>query len=148
MIFNGIDNQSVEFKINNYQFPENKIPGDYDSNWLNIYINVKSKIGNWEKIDPSILTSEFKGLIQWFKDLSSNIYRMTDYSFMEPNLEFSCTEKSADSKTIKIIFSAESKAPSMKGVDEECFVDCIYINKELLEIAEELEKELIKFPSR
>ncbi|MEY3421612.1 MAG: hypothetical protein RIR48_1908, partial [Bacteroidota bacterium] len=35
MIFQGIDKQSVELKITNYQFPENQ-DGDWDGNCLNI----------------------------------------------------------------------------------------------------------------
>jgi hypothetical protein len=32
-IFNGIDSQTVELKITNYQFPEMKL-GEFDENWL------------------------------------------------------------------------------------------------------------------
>lgn len=146
MLFKDLDNQSVEFKIVNYQFPENIAPGDYDSNWLYININVKSKMGDWEKTDPSLLTSELEELIKWFSNLSNNIYG--EVGFIEPNLDFSCIDKSDNSKTIRITFSAESKIPSMKSTEEECFIDFMLSNNELKKIAQELENELAKFPAR
>ncbi len=68
MIFNGIDNQIVELRITNYQYPDINF-GDWDGNWLLIYLNVKSNVGHWQTIDPSLTTWEVKELIDWFADL-------------------------------------------------------------------------------
>ncbi len=146
MIFKGINNQTVEFKVTNYQFPDIKTPGDYDSNWLNIYINVNSNMGNWQTVDPSLLTSEFQSLIDWFKDLSVNKYGQV--FFMEPNLDFLCTKQGDEMKTIRICFDYESKPKSVKDTDKEYFVDCVFTNHELLELSKELEKELAQYPVR
>lgn len=62
MIFSGVDSQTVEFKITNYQFPDNQ-EGDWDSNWLNIYLKVDSKFGKWQTIDPSLTTWEVQEII-------------------------------------------------------------------------------------
>ena len=59
MKFQGVDNQEVEFNVVNYEFPEIS-DCTYDSNWLLIKLNVKSKFGNWETIDPSLFTWNFK----------------------------------------------------------------------------------------
>jgi hypothetical protein len=146
MIFKGIDNQTVEFKVINYQFPDTKTPGDYDSNWLNIYINVNSNMGNWQTVDPSLSTSEFQSLIDWFNDLSVNKYGQV--FFMEPNLDFLCTKQGDEMKTIRICFDYESKPKSAKDINKKYFVDCLFTNNDLSEVAKELEKELAQYPSR
>ena len=60
MIFRGIDNKSVELKIVNYAFSNNKNGDYYDNNWLNVFIKDESKIGKWQTIDTSLLTREWK----------------------------------------------------------------------------------------
>ena len=153
MIFKGIENQSVEFKIVNYQFPENNTPGDWDSNWLHIYIKVQSKFGNWQTVDPSLTTGEFKELVEWFRDLSENReVKYTDLIFTEPNLEFELKKKEENSKEIRIRFYLESRPQSAQkyplAKDDQYYVDCIFTNHELGEISRHLEEELKKFPSR
>ena len=59
MTFKGINNQTVELEITNYQFPE-IADDDYDSNWLNIYLKVNSTFGNWQIVDPMLTTFEVK----------------------------------------------------------------------------------------
>ncbi len=62
MIVLGKDNQTVELKITNYQYPSS-LDRDWDGNWLNIYLKVVSKSGNWQTIDPSLTTWEVQELI-------------------------------------------------------------------------------------
>lgn len=68
MIFKGIDDQIVEFKITNYQYQDNQ-DGDWDGNWLNIYLKVNSKVGKWQTTDPSLTTWEVNKIIDWFDTL-------------------------------------------------------------------------------
>ena len=147
MIFYGVDNQIVDFQITNYEFP--KITNDeYDDNWLLIYLKVKSKLGNWQTIDPSLLTSEVKELIDWFNALVQNKHpKYVNLSFIEPNLSFELLENVSDNSKFKIKFNLESKPKSAKE-DEEYYVDCIADKQELKRIVEELEKELAKYPPR
>lgn len=65
MKFKGINNQTVEFIITNYQFPDNQ-DGDWDGNRLNIYLKVDRKVGKWQTIDPSLTTWEVQEIIDWF----------------------------------------------------------------------------------
>ncbi len=147
MIFKGINEQTVEFKITNYQFPE-ITDCEYDSNWLLIYLKVKSDCGNWQTVDPSLLVGDLKEIIEWFEKLSNNIETDSDsLVFMEPNLEFELTKKSTEKKHIRIIFDLESRPQN--AVDEkEYFVDCVFNNDELKLIAKELEKEVQQYPIR
>lgn len=148
MTFKGINDQSVELKITNYQFPENA-DGDWDSNWLTIYLKVKSDVGNWQTVDPSLTTWDVKCLINWFDNLSKNIQpESKEICFSEPNLSFELMD-SFDSitKTISIKFNLESRPQS--AIDEKnYFVDFIADNHELKSIALDLQKELEKYPER
>lgn len=148
MTFNGIDNQSVELKITNYQFPE-IVDGDYDSNWLNIYLNVKSKVGHWQTIDPSLTTWDMQRLINWFDNLSKDFEpEYLEIAFLEPNLCFELLDRfNSQIKTIRIIFDYESKAKSASE-EKEYFVDIIVDNDELKRIKLDLEKELENYPER
>ena len=147
MIFQGIDNQTVDFRITNYEFP--KISNDeYDDNWLLIYLKVESKLGNWQTIDPSLTTWEVRELIDWFNLLLQNKQpKHINLSFIEPNLSFELLKNISDTTTFRIKFDLESKPKSAKN-DDEYFVDCLVDKQDLKRIIDELEKELAKYPER
>ena len=148
MTFTGIDNQTVELKITNYQYPDIN-DGDWDGNWLNIYLNVKSKVGHWQTVDPSLTTWEIQSLIDWFDTLSQNVRpEYVDMRFTEPNLSFELlTDFDSDKKTFRIKFDLESR-PQSATDDKEYFVDVIADNFELKRISTELKNELNKYPER
>ena len=148
MILNGINNQTVEIKISNYQFPS-ETDDDWDKNWLNIYLKVKSDVGNWQTIDPSLTTWEVNELINWFNTLSKD--RLPEYRqlrFTEPNLSFELLDSNRKSlKMFRINFRLELRPQSAKE-DKEYFVDCLVDNQELRQISDELKIELDKYPVR
>lgn len=147
MIFTGINKQTVEFEITNYQFPE-ITDCEYDSNWLLIFLKVKSDCGNWQTIDPSLLVSEVKNIIEWIDKLSENETLNSDYLvFLEPNLEFELKSSTTEKKRIRIIFDLESR-PKSADDQKEYFVDCEFNNAELKQIASELKKEIELYPER
>lgn len=148
MIFTGVDNQTVEFKISNYQYPE-ITDGSWDGNWLNIYLNVKSKVGNWQTVDPSLTTWEVQELINWFDILSKNSKpEYFEIGFTEPNLTFELLSNfNAEPKKIRIKFDLESR-PQSATDDKEYFVDIVADNLELKRISEDIENELSKYPER
>ncbi|MFZ1677209.1 MAG: hypothetical protein WBP41_04600 [Saprospiraceae bacterium] len=85
MIFNGVDNQTVELRITGYQF-SNFRNDHIEEDWLNIYTEVKSNVGHWQTVDPSLTTLEFRELIDWFVTLSKNEKpEYSDMRFHEPN---------------------------------------------------------------
>tara|TARA_R110000868_G_scaffold31045_1_gene114109 strand:+ start:45 stop:491 length:447 start_codon:yes stop_codon:yes gene_type:complete len=146
MKFNGINNQCVEFKITNYEFP--KITDcEYDSNWLLIYLDVKSDCGNWKTSHPSLLTRDVKRIIEWFKELSENIRTENSLDFLEPNIAFELLEFRTDKKLIRILFDLESR-PQNANDEKEYFVDCEMDNNTLKKVATELKKEAEPFPER
>ncbi len=148
MIFTGVDNQTVELNILNYQFPDTN-DRHWDGNWLNVYLHVNSNVGNWETVDPSMTTWELQELIDWFDTLSRNA-RTTynDMSFLEPNLSFELlNDFTADRKIIRVRFDLESRPPFALR-DIEYFVDIDADNAELQRIANGLRNELNKYPVR
>ncbi len=140
MILNGIKNQRVELKIIR---DKSLIDTTYDdSEWLRIYIDVHSNLGNWHTVDESLMVSEFKELIKWFKDLSINDkVEYPELYFTEPNLEFHLLEDENGIKKIKMIFNAESK-PKSATKDDQYFVEFEFSSADLSKIADDLEKEL------
>lgn len=110
MVIKGINNQSVEIRVNNYQFPETD-DRNYDGNWLHIYLNVRSDMGNWQSVDPSLLTWEIQELIDWLDQLSKNEKsKWKKMDFIEPNISFELMNSENDLKR-------ELKLSSMLKVD-------------------------------
>ena len=148
MIFNGIDNQIVEIKITDYQFPK-ETDDDWDKNWLIIYLKVKSNFGNWQTIDPSLTTWEVRELINWFDTLSRNLTpNYLVLNFTEPNFSFKILDNSKQFlRMFRINFNLELRPQSATN-DKEYFVDCLADNQELKRIADELRMELDKYPEK
>lgn len=148
MIINAIDNQTVEIRITNYQFPSS-LDRDWDGNWLNIFLKVESKVGNWQTIDPALTTWEVQELIDWFRDLSKNNKpKWIDMEFTEPNLSLYLQNDYNDLvKLIRIKFNLEFR-PKSASDDKEYFVDFETDNNKLKRIAIDLETELKRYPIR
>lgn len=137
MVFNGIDKQTVELEIVNYEFPQIE-DGSWDSNWLNVRLDVKSNFGNWQVIQPLLTTWEVQWLIDWFNTLAISIRPERMFStFTEPTLTFELlSDFDADKKNLRILIGSEY------------YVDLIADKDELQGLSSELKKELDKYPAR
>ena len=65
MIFKGKNNQTIEFQILNYQFPEMKKGSD--ANWLEIFLKLRFKEEVIRIVDPCLETFEVQELIDWLE---------------------------------------------------------------------------------
>ena len=146
MEFTGISNQSVEIKIDSFDLDTEKERDNYNSTWLNIYLNVKSDFGDWQRTEPILLPWEFKNIVKWLTDLANNNVTKSVLQFIEPNLSFHLIDNDNDLKKIQIVFTLESKPP-LADENIKYFVDCLLTNDELLEKATELKGELDKYPA-
>lgn len=148
MKFHGIKGQKVELKVVNYEFP-NKNNDEWDDNWLNIYLNVASEVGDWQTVDPSLTTGEMRELINWFEILLQGEKPISrKLSFIEPNLSFELLDCKNDGLTMfRIKLDLESR-PKFATDDREYFVDCLVGNQELKRIIKSLKTELENFPER
>ncbi len=78
-------------------------------NWLQIYLNIKGKQGEWQIIDSCLMTWDVKEIIQWFRNLADNIKSdWKNKEFLEPNISFYLLNNFDDQiKQIKIQFDLE-----------------------------------------
>ena len=148
MIFKGTNNQSVELGIVNYQFPDSR-DKDWDGNWLNIFLKVKSDFGDWQTIDPALTTWEVQEIIDWLTSLSNNEKpKWTLLEFTEPNLSFELKNAFlGDLKEFRICFDLEFR-PKSADEDKDYFVDIKTTNDQLKQYAQDLQNELKKYPER
>ena len=140
----GIQNEKVEIKISDYQFP---IDTKYveDRNWLNVYLSVDSNQGKWNTIDPAITTSELVEIKDWLKKIikRQNIDE-NPLEFIEPNLSFEYYPKP---KIIRIKFDLEFR-PKQFDENTEYYVDFHSETKNLEILINQLDSEILKFPIR
>jgi len=147
MLIAGLDGQQIDIKILGYQYPDNA-DNEWDANWLRIYINVKSNAGQWQTVDPSLTSWEFKELAEWFADLAQDKEAdQNEITFTEPNLSFYNISKTGDRKIIKIRFDFESR-PQSTTDDKDYFIDFNFSKEDLATISVDLKKEYDKFPIR
>lgn len=148
MILNCENNQTVELKIHNYEFPDT-LNKDHDANWLDICLKVENADWKWETIDPSLLTWDVEALIEWFRTIAkSQKPEKNERTFLEPNLSFYLLNDYTEKEhTFKIRLDAECIPPFAKGEIGSSFIfkaDKVELNR----IIAELENELEKFPVR
>lgn len=134
-----IDGETSELKIVGFEFPDSN--DEWDSEWLNIYLNIKSPVGNWRTVDPSLLVNEVYEIMEWFKMLADEGKTKKNFlEFLEPNLSFYLSDE-VNGRQIKLVFRLESRPKSAKdGI--EYFIVFKADEKELLRMVDELRDEL------
>ena len=69
MRLRGAENTEFEMKVTGYQFSHLK-QEPYDSDWLNIHVDVAHPRGDWSKTDACLLTFELSQLIDWLRSIA------------------------------------------------------------------------------
>ncbi len=146
MIFNGIKNQTVEFKIRGYELPENSGPS-YEANFLYIELNVESNFGNWQTDDCALSTTDFEKIINWFCYLQQNKTVTPQLNFMKKGVSFELIKNTDDRKSIRILFHSECTPQNKKDI-KLYYVDLELNRVELKKVSEAIQKELNLFPTR
>lgn len=74
--------------IEGYQFPE--IENEkWDSNWLNVKVDVTHEGASWTRVDPGLLTWEVEALASWLLAIAESAPLKTlEARFVEPFLHF------------------------------------------------------------
>ncbi len=136
MIIEGINNQTVEFKIHDFE--------QDDPSWFYIYLKVKSSHGSWEVTDPFWEVYDIPNIIKWFRDWSENKpVESNPLSFLEPNILFEVLKHDINVKLLRIIFRSECRPQPSE--EFEYFVDCSLTNDQLLKMSIELLEEYRRF---
>jgi hypothetical protein len=140
---------SFELKIVGYEFPE-LADVEYDSNWLEIAINVCAAQGAWTATHPSLLTYEVEHLADWFEGLAEGRPVDDKVHFIEPNLSFE-VQGTESEKRLRVYFELESRpswAPWEGVPQKNLWVQFPLSEIDLLGAAQSLRTELSRFPQR
>ena len=136
---------SFELRIAGYQYPS-EATADYDCNWLMIEGNVKHPRGNWQFLDPSLLTYEVAELAGWLEEIPAKANRDSTCDFTEPNLSFEVLD---DFKTriLRVSFALESLPPWAKRGEDAC-IEFPVNELDLIAAATALREQLSQYPQR
>ena len=149
MRLRGAENTEFEMKVSGYQFPHHK-QESYDSDWLNIHVDVTHPRGAWSKTDACLLTFEVSGLIDWLRTIADECLKHAEIDFIEPELRF---EWFGSEKNVLRIYLHYGLRPAWspyhgKNEEDELFVEFEMTPKNLRSFADYLIKELKRFPIR
>ena len=138
---------SFSLTLAGYQFPSLKdVP--YDSNWLNVRIDVHHPDGDWTAVDPALLTYEVQRLAEWFRDLATGGGGERSMGFLEPCLQFDLVLGDDSSEVLKVTLAHEFRPPWSKGFDDEVELIFPLATIDLVKSAEDLERQLARYPQR
>jgi hypothetical protein len=138
---------SFTMSVLGYQFPPLKtVP--YDSNWLNIRINVRHPDGDWTAVDPALLTYEVQELADWFRDLAAGERGKRNIGFLEPCLNFNVELSEDSSEVLKVTLAHEFRPPWSKNLEDEFQLTFSLGTINLVKTAAALERELARYPQR
>ncbi len=131
-----------------YEFPELQyVP--YDSNWLNIKIEVSHERGKWSAIDPAMFTYEVASLIDWLRAVSAGKYDERDLWFVEPCLSFHLSPPEGEPDKLIVEFSHGFAPPwATHDLDEEHQLVFELRTLDLIAAAQSLENQLRQYPQR
>jgi hypothetical protein len=146
----GKNGNRFELTITGYQFPK-IVDDEWDSNWLNVRIDVESERGNWSSTDPSLSTSDAAWLADWLDSVSESRAERHEVGFLEPNLSFELLDESADELILRVWFELESRpawAPADGADARDLWVDLDVSRHDGQRTASELREQLQRFPPR
>jgi hypothetical protein len=146
VLFKGTNGESVEFGIVDYKLPKEKHEGPHDH--LSTYFKVSYKDDQVTLKGISLSPSNVQDLIEWFFFISNvNKTDKDRQAFSEADLLFIYRYKISGKKKILIQFNYGKVYQKVKDA-EEYIVELNLTNAELKQYANDLKKELIKFPGR
>jgi hypothetical protein len=130
-----------------YQFPQNRKPGDTDSNWLMVQGEVRRRDDSWTFADPCLLTSELQELITW---LEQPAQAKSSIWFMEPLLRFEWQFDAADMLTLQLRAEAipERVLTGRARWDEGIALELAVSRQQIQTFAAGLADDLRRFPPR
>lgn len=150
MLLVGENGGRFELTILGYEFP--RIARDaWDSNWLDIRIDVQTERGAWSATDPSLTTFEVASFADWLEAIADGRRRESDVEFTEPNLSFGLHAESGDTVTLRVWFELESRppwAPSKLAGERDVWLDVDVRRGDARRAAAELRAQLQEFPQR
>ena len=147
MLFSGEHGQEVHLAIRGYERAFT-YAGDYDANWLYVFLRVSSDQHKWQVEHPCLLTWELAALSNWVGAWSRNEpLARNPINFIEPNLCFERRAQADSGSVLRIGFDLECRPPgAVDGVDY--YVDCPVTPDTLRQLAQDLRQLQEAFPVR
>lgn len=131
-----------EMTVAGYQFPH--IANEpYDSDWLNIQVNVRHPCGSWSKTDACLLTSELADQAAWHSRIAEELPPHSEIGFMEPEQWFEWFGEGRNVLGIYLDYSLRPEWSPNHGPNEE---EELFV--EFTDAAATLSGELERFPCR
>ena len=100
--FKGEKTEELCINVIDYQFPYIE-DSEFDSNWLLVDVNYKSRKANWSGRLPSFLTWELEEFKNWLESIREEVKpNMNSLDFLEPDISVSLIDSSSLGSLIKI----------------------------------------------
>jgi hypothetical protein len=146
VVFNKGDH-SIELSFMGYQYPD-LTNASFDSNWLMIQLNLHTSDGDYECIEPALLTRDLESLINWFTNLQNHQSAHESVGFIEPNISFRQCGWINNELSLTITLQAEFIPPWIDKSLDEYKVDVSLSSDELDGVINSLRHQYKQFPKR
>lgn len=140
------DGTNFNLTIAGYQFPH-LATEPYDSNWLDITIEVDGAQGRWSHTDPALLTYEAAKLAAWLESIPSGSSQPA-CTFFEPCLVFKLIEESVNHARISITLKHEFLPPWVPQDEGSMTIIFALSDANLRAAAADLRAQLARYPQR
>jgi len=141
-------NGSFHLTILGYQFPH-LATEPYDSNWLQVRVEVTHPRGSWNASDPALLTYEAASLAAWLEAVAAGSPAEPECSFLEPCVWFELRDGAGGGRVVRAYFQREFRPPWARGrEDDEAAVEVPADPATLRGAASALRAQLREFPQR
>lgn len=144
------ETKMLSFLIHNYQFPElndtnSSSEFDYDANWLNVMLTLKDRNSTFVQIDPFLLTTEVKEIMDWLHSLPNP--SMPVVSFTEPSFQLEFLGKHSLYFHIRVTLCLELLPPWSNNKNK-YETDFAVTPEEIRECIHSLYTQLLHYPIR
>jgi hypothetical protein len=143
----GANGNRLELTVAGYQFPTIE-PHPWDSNWLNITVDVLNEHGAWTATDPSLATVDIAHLADWFDSVAEDRVEDPEIFFLELTIIFRLQRRSGDDVALRVWFQRWFRPPwaPNEGWESDVWVDLDVTTDDVRRAARDLREHLHEFP--
>jgi len=140
---------AVALSLLGYQFPD-LTSEPWDSDWLNVQLNLTDADRAWSRVDPCLLTFEARELAMWLREVAECSPSPGMLYFTEPCLAFEVVRENAINVVLRVFLSHEFCPPWAESLlkEDAYSLDLFTTRSDLLEASASLSSQLTLFPER
>jgi hypothetical protein len=146
MRLTSADGTNFNLTIAGYQYPH-LAAEPYDSNWLDISVEIDGAQGRWRSTDPALLTYEVAELADWLETIASGSSQPA-CTFFEPCLAFQLIERSANQAIVAIALDYGFRPPWIAHHEGGLTITFTLSDADLRAAAADLRAQLERYPQR